>query len=106
MSQDPNVDRNDEMIADYWRLGEALQDAIIGSGYELATVEGIAVDIHDVIQATERIRDEFAPAVLNATDAADRIGAIRALREEFRHIAWHCAAAETYLSEAERALGA
>ena len=104
MNTDPNVDRNDEMIAEYWRLGEALQDSIIASGYETETVEGIAVDIHDVIQAAERIRDEFAPAVLNATDRDAKTLAIKKLREEFAHIAWHCVAAQTYLSDAESAM--
>ena len=48
LSLDPNKDRNDPMVPEYWLLGEDLQDRIRGAGYDSPTVEGIAVDIHDL----------------------------------------------------------
>ena len=101
---DPNKDRNDPMVQEYWLLGDDAQDVIRAAGYDAETVEGIAVDIHDVLQAADRIREEFTPAILNAADPMALQAALVALREEFSHIAWHCEAAVGFLNQAEQAI--
>lgn len=93
---DPNKDSTDPMVAEYWQLGEDVQDHIRSAGYEPEGVEGIAVDLHDLLQAAEKIRDELAPAVLGASGhvLAD---ALIALQAEISHMRWHCDAAAEYL---------
>jgi hypothetical protein len=101
---DPNKDRNDPMVPEYWRLGEDLQDTIVNAGYAADVVDGIAVDIHDLLQAADRIRDELAPALVSSS-AESRLAAVAALRAEFFHIQWHADAAAAYLAAAADALG-
>jgi len=98
--RDPNEGSVDPMEADYWQLGEAVQDRIIHAGFESASVEGIAVDIHDLLQAADRIREKLGPAILAASDPAQLEEAMNALRFEFGHVRWHGAKAEEYLREA------
>lgn len=100
MSQDPNVDRNDPMLPEYWSLGEDVQDHIARAGYQQDTVEGIAVDLHDLLQAADRIREELVPAILAASEPTAIAAAIAELESEWRHIAWHCEAAQGYLARA------
>jgi hypothetical protein len=100
---DPNKDRNDPMVPEYWQLGEDLQDSIRRAGYEAESVEGIAVDVHDLLQASEKIRTSLAPKILLAADPSQREelrNAIRGLALEFVHIRWHCDAAVDYLDAA------
>jgi hypothetical protein len=99
MSADPNEGRNDPVEAEAWRLGEDVQEAIIRAGYRHPQVEGIAVDVHDLLQASERIRSELAPRV-----AAGDLSALEELRFEFHHIGWHAAQAVAYLDAARAAL--
>jgi hypothetical protein len=102
MSEDPNKDRNDPMVPEFWCLGEDLQDKIRAIGYDSPTVDGIAVDIHDLLQSATRIGEELASAIV-ATPLADRqklVDQLRELRYEFRHIGWHCEDAAQYLSSA------
>ena len=87
------------MEADYWELGEAVQDRIIHAGFESESVEGIAVDIHDLLQAADRIREKLGPAILAASDAAQLAEAMDALKFEFGHVRWHGAKAEDFLTE-------
>lgn len=96
---DPNKERNDPMVPEYWLLGEDVQDKVRLAGYETDTVEGIAVDIHDVLQAAIKIEQELAPAILSA-DPAQMRARILELAEEFEHIRWHCEAAQEYLQAA------
>lgn len=100
---DPNKERNDPMVPDYWLMGEDVQDKIRLAGYESETVEGIAVDLHDLLQAADRIREELAPAIL-AAEPAELKATLAALREEIDHIRWHCDAAEAYLDAASKVL--
>lgn len=88
------------MLPEYWSLGEDVQDHIAKAGYQQDTVEGIAVDLHDLLQAADRIRDELAPAILSASDPEAIAKAIADLESEWTHIAWHCDAARGYLSRA------
>jgi hypothetical protein len=98
---DPNEGSTDPMVPEHWRLGEDLQDRIRAAGYESETVDGIAVDIHDLLQACDRIRDEIIPAALAGIDlAAD----LHRLRLELSHIHWHTIAADAYLGKALSAL--
>ncbi len=93
------------MVPEYWELGEDIQDKIRLAGYESTQVEGIAVDIHDLLQAADRIRSELGPAIL----AADRLGLVDALRNlaaEAEHIKWHCESAIPYLHAAADQLDA
>ena len=104
---DPNEGRNDPMVPEYWLLGEAVQDAIISAGYEAETVEGVAVDIHDLLQAADHIRAELGPRIVAAGD--DKEALIKLLAElkfEFEHIRWHCDDAVAFLNDTEGALGA
>ena len=87
------------MVPEYWRLGEDLQDRIRDAGYESETVEGIAVDIHDLLQASDRIRDEILPTALAGTDK-ELAGHIKRLQFEIAHIGWHVEAAEAHLRQA------
>lgn len=100
---DPNQESIDPMVPEHWLLGENVQDAITAAGYQAETVEGIAVDIHDLLQAADKIRDELAPAMLTATGAEFR-AALAALSTEFEHIRWHCDSAVEFLADASAAL--
>jgi hypothetical protein len=93
---DPNEDRNDPMIPEYWELGEQIQERIRGAGYETDVVESLAVDIHDILQAADAVRDVIGPALLSA-DGVELTAAIRALVDELGHIRWHCDSAVEFL---------
>jgi len=98
--RDPNEGSTDPMVAEYWLLGESVQDRIISEGYEHEGVDGIAVDIHDLLQSADRIREELGALTIEAADRAALIEALRKLDFEFGHIAWHCRAAQDYLAQA------
>ncbi len=102
---DPNEGSTDPMVPEYWLLGEAAQDRIISEGYQQESVDGIAVDIHDLLQAADNIKEALAPAIVNASSKEALVEALKKLQEEIRHIAWHCDAAKTYLDEAASKLG-
>lgn len=102
--RDPNEGSTDPMVAEYWVLGEAVQDKIIAEGYEHEDVDGIAVDIHDLLQAADRIREEYGPAVLNADSKTAVIEQLEKMQAEIDHIAWHCNAARAYLTRVQEAL--
>ncbi len=97
MNHDPNEGSTDPMVADYWLLGEAVQDRILEAGYDQETVDGIAVDIHDVLQAADLIRDHLAPAILNSSNHEELEEAIKRLRHEFHHLEWHGQSGRRYL---------
>jgi hypothetical protein len=101
---DPNEGRNDPMVAEHWQLGEDVQDKIRSAGYESETVEGIAVDLHDLLQSADRIRDDLAPAILNAS-GSELVGLLHQMAFEFEHIRWHCDSATEYLTAAQAQLG-
>ena len=83
------------MVAEYWNLGEDLQDAIRASGYEHPEVEGIAVDIHDLLQAADVIREKL--------ESGELLGAkLETLRFELEHIKWHCENALAFLEKAQQ----
>jgi len=108
MNEDPNKDRNDPMVPEYWQLGEDLQDHIRRLGYDSPTVEGIAVDVHDLLQAAARIEQVLIPEVLGMYDTSERVKLLEKLtelRHEFAHIGWHCSAAVQYLTAAINELG-
>ena len=100
---DPNKESNDPMIPEHWQLGEDVQDKIRAAGYEAPEVEGIAVDIHDLLQAADRIRDDLAPQILVASPV-DLTGLLEKLSAELDHVKWHCEAAMAYLKDAQSAL--
>jgi hypothetical protein len=97
---DPNEGSTDPMVAEHWRLGEDLQDTIREAGYESETVEGIAVDVHDLLQACDRIRDEIIPAAI----ASDLVTNLKQLQFELAHIRWHTQNADAHLRHALAAL--
>lgn len=97
---DPNEGRNDPMDFDHWRLGEAVQDRLAELGAPSDGTAGIAVDLHDLLQAADRIRLELAPAIEQAKDGESARTAIDALSAEFAHIAWHIETARQFLLEA------
>ena len=98
-SRDPNEGSTDPMVPEHWRLGEDLQDRIRDAGYDSDTVEGIAVDVHDLMQACDRIRDEIIPAAL-AASTADLTAHVKQLQFELSHIRWHATAGEAHLQRA------
>jgi hypothetical protein len=102
MSEDPTKVRNDPMVPDYWLVGEDLQDKIRAAGYDAETVDGIAVDYHDLLQAASRIETEIVPAILatEPTDSEKLSQLLEELRFEFNHVRWHGEAAEGYLQRA------
>lgn len=85
------------MIAEYWVLGEAVQDRLIAAGYESETVEGIAVDLHDILQAAERINAVLAPSIVKSESVEELRDAIGLLKSEMDHIKWHGNNASKYL---------
>jgi len=97
---DPNKESNDPMIPEHWQLGEDVQDKIRAAGYEATEVEGIAVDIHDLLQSADRLRDELGPQIL-AASPEDLPDLLAQLAAELEHVRWHCEAAGAYLSEAQ-----
>lgn len=100
--RDPNEGSTDPMVAEYWVLGEAVQDKLIAAGYESETVEGIAVDLHDILQAAERINAVLAPSIVNSESVEDLRDAIAALRSEMDHLKWHGNNASIYLDTLKR----
>lgn len=87
------------MVAEYWTLGEGLQDRIGVAGYESESVDSIAVDVHDLLQASDRIREEILPAALS--DSGDGLlASLKLLKFELEHIRWHASAAESHLRKA------
>lgn len=95
--RDPNEGSTDPMIAEYWQLGEAVQDRILETGYDQETVDGIAVDIHDLLQAADLIRDSLAPKVLESSTREELHEAIERLNHEFHHLEWHAQTGQRYL---------
>ena len=87
------------MIPEYWLLGEDLQDKIRAAGYEAPTVDGIAVDFHDLLQSAARIQEVLVPALVavSVDDRSAMLALLNDLKFEFDHIAWHCQSATTYL---------
>jgi hypothetical protein len=94
---DPNKERNDPMVAEYWNLGEDLQDKLGAAGYEHDEVEPLAVDVHDILQAADVIRE--------ALESQPLAEAVNTVLFELRHIRWHCESAEAYLQQAQQSLG-
>ncbi len=99
LGSDPNEGSTDPMVPEFWKLGEDLQDRIREAGYESDTVEGIAVDVHDLLQACSRIQDEIIPAALSGSDGelADHL---RKLQFELTHVGWHARAGNLHLGRA------
>lgn len=101
---DPNLERNDTMVPEYWESGESLQDAIRSQGYQSETVEGIAVDLHDLCQAVDRIRDELVANCLTGQTKAEFFQALVRLKDELVHVEWHANSAVEFLQTAAAAL--
>lgn len=102
---DPNAERNDTLIPEYWNAGESLQDLILSHGYESETVEGIAVDFHDFCQAVDVIRDELVPACLvPGLQKQEFLVKLRELKAEIIHLEWHARSAVEFLEAAEASL--
>ena len=106
MSEDPNKVRNDPMVPEYWLVGEDLQDKIRAAGYDSPTVDGIAVDFHDLLQSAVRIEQELAAAIIHTPpdDREKLLEHLKELRYEFNHIGWHCQEATFYLDSAIAAI--
>jgi hypothetical protein len=104
---DPNEGRNDPMVAEHWQLGEAIQEIVAATGYQTGEVEGIAVDIHDLLQAADRIRTDLGPKLCNfSREQREELRKhLRELAFELDHIRWHSEAAVDYLDGAVRELG-
>jgi hypothetical protein len=82
MSEDPNKDRNDPMVPEYWTLGEDLMEQMRSSGATIEGLEGVAVDIHDILQIADSIKSILASdAILEEK--------LQALRFEADHMKWH-----------------
>jgi hypothetical protein len=96
LGPDPNEGSTDPMVPEHWRLGEDLQDAIRAAGYESDAVDGIAVDIHDLLQSSDRIRDDIVPAAMKGDLSAE----LKRLEAELAHIRWHTLAAEAHIRNA------
>lgn len=103
--RDPNEDSTDPMEPDFWLLGEAVQDKILAAGYEAESVEGIAVDIHDLLQAADRIRLQLGPAILESENQEAIKAALQGLKQEFEHVRWHGANASLFLDKALEKIG-
>jgi len=104
--EDPNKVRNDPMVPEYWLAGEDVQDKIRAAGFDAATVDGIAVDIHDLLQSAKRIEEEIVPQLAETSleDQQKLLELLKELRYEFDHIGWHSASATKYLDDAVEAI--
>jgi hypothetical protein len=96
--RDPNEGSIDPMVPEYWGLGEAVQDRILAAGYEQESVDGIAVDIHDALQASTLIETELCPAIVDASSKSDLCEAVLRLQIEYRHLEWHARSGQAYLA--------
>jgi hypothetical protein len=103
--RDPNEGSIDPMVEEYWLLGEALQDRILAAGYAQESVDGIAVDVHDLLQAADLVRTELAQAVISAKTREQFDQAVSRLQQEFHHLAWHGRSGDAYLSSVVEYLG-
>lgn len=101
---DPNEGSLDPIEPEYWELGEAVQDAIVAAGYQAESVEGIAVDLHDLLQTTDRIRNDLAPQLAARPDRETMLALMEELKAHFHHLAWHCEAAQEFLQKADNAI--
>jgi hypothetical protein len=63
------------------------------------------VDLHDLLQAADRIRLELAPGIV-AAQGEELTRLLGELKFEFEHIRWHCESAEGYLAGAQAAVSA
>ena len=102
---DPNEGSTDPMEPDFWLLGENVQDKVLAAGYEAESVEGIAVDIHDLLQAADRIRVVLGPGILNSQSNEEIRAALESLKFEFEHVRWHCDSASDFLAKALERIG-
>jgi len=108
MSEDPNKVRNDPMVPEYWLAGEDLQDRIRALGYDAPTVDGIAVDFHDLLQSADKINRELVASIIAGPveDKEKLVELLCELRYEFDHVRWHCESATAYLDSAIEHIGA
>lgn len=91
------------MVPEFWQLGEDLQDVVRNAGFSMESVEGIAVDVHDLLQAAEKLESELIPAAI-AASPEELVSRLQQMADEIAHIAWHCQAAQAYLSQAQAAI--
>jgi len=91
------------MEPEYWQLGEDIQNRILAAGYQSSEVEGIAVDIHDLLQAVDVIRKDLAPKLLTVA-TQDLANAMAQLADELDHVRWHCDSAIEFLAAAQKQL--
>ena len=103
LGPDPNEGSTDPMVPEHWKLGEDFQDRILAAGYDAETVDGIAVDVHDLLQTADRIRDEIIPAAMERS-GVEFVEELKLLKAEIAHIRWHTVSAEAYLTKALTAL--
>jgi hypothetical protein len=99
LGPDPNEGSTDPMVPEHWKLGEDFQDRIRDAGYDSETVEGIAVDIHDILQAADRIREEIVATAMTSS-GPDFAGELKKLQSELAHMRWHTQSAEAFLRKA------
>ncbi len=105
MHADPNQERNDTLIPEYWQLGEDLQDAIQAAGYSADEVDPLAVDVHDLLQAADVMREAIEARLEAAKADPEALRSLIAdLRFEFEHVRWHAQSALNYLDAATDAL--
>lgn len=102
--RDPNEGSTDPMVEEYWLLGEAVQDRILSLGYRQEEVDGIAVDIHDILQAADLVKSEIAPAILGAGSPEELAAAIERLKFELCHLEWHGRSGQRYLESVQAQL--
>jgi len=102
--RDPNEGSIDPMVAEYWKLGEDIQDKILALGYSQETVDGIAVDIHDLLQASDDIRAVIGPAILEAESLESTAKQLDLLKQALHHIEWHCASGKRYIEAVQSQL--
>jgi len=86
-------------------LGREVSRALELAQEEVDTLGDIAIDVHDLLRAADKLRNVLAPRLIE-TDTKDRTELRRLIREmafEFEHVAWHAqAAVETLDRVAEK----
>jgi hypothetical protein len=80
------------MVPEYWSLGEDLMEEMRVAGLGGSLLEGVAVDIHDILQIADDIQ-----AVLRSDRSLQE--KVEALRFEARHLRWHSESLEASMTQ-------
>jgi hypothetical protein len=103
---DPGAHRDEPIDIEHYQLGKDLKAALALAEEEVEMMGDIAIDLHDLLRAADKLRDVLAPQLI-AAKSEDRDELRKLIREmafEFEHVAWHCSAAVECLDQVSQKL--